>query len=298
MGRKKKPHRDVEQFRPGDHDRCCGNATNPKPPASAPVGDTLREERERRGLKVEEVAAATRIARHHIEAIERGQFDSVPGGAYRRSFLRQYAHLLGLNEHEIILSFLGQYQEPALELPKPPRERHAAPLGLLWVPTAIAALLGIYNLWHRDLSALPQTAKVNKMATATPPSGHADRVQESPAESPAAPPALEPAAVSAVHVGLSTIEPVWILVKCDGLESYSGTLEKSSVKQFDADKKMTALVGNAGGLRFSINGKNYGPMGIHGEILLLEFTADGPRVLNRRAPPKPRTSEETSQQER
>ena len=44
---------------------------------------------------------------------------------------------------------------------------------------------------------------------------------------------------------------------------------------------MTALVGNAGGLGLSLNGKEIGPMGAHGEVKLLEFTAQGAHAIAR-----------------
>ena len=82
-------------------------------------------------------------------------------------------------------------------------------------------------------------------------------------------------------MAFSTTEPVWLLVTCDGLQAFSGTLATSERKQFEASTRMTALVGNAGGLGLSLNGKPIGSVGGHGEVKLLEFTAQGAHVIAR-----------------
>jgi len=70
------------------------------------LSDTLRATRLRRGLEVGEIAEKTKISRYYLEAMENGQFDCLPAGAYRRSFVRQYARVLELNEEEIVARFL------------------------------------------------------------------------------------------------------------------------------------------------------------------------------------------------
>src|SRR5262249_352835 len=114
---------------------------------------------------------------------------------------------------------------------------------------------------------------------------------------PASEPATPPQQSSGIHVGLSASEPVWIVVKCDGLQVFSGTIGPPEVKQFDAVKNVTTLVGNAGGLRYSMNGKTSDPLGAHGEIQLLEFTAQGPHVLTRRPPQRPSTLHNSRQEQ-
>src|SRR5215475_14318917 len=111
------------------------------------LGDTLRAERMRRGMDLTTLAAETKIRRDILEAIERNQFDSIPGGAYRPSFLRQYAHALGLDESEAIAAFHQQYEEPDLPLPTPPKNtRPRRILELGWVLAIAAAVLGVYKI--------------------------------------------------------------------------------------------------------------------------------------------------------
>ena len=283
----------------GAEDRSCDRRRGLAGPAAAQggssPGETLRGERLRRGLKLEEIAAATRIATHHIEALEKDRFDLLPGGSYRRSFLRQYARLLELDEQAILSSFQQQFQEPVPPLPNPPLQRRNRPAVLVWLPVTAAALAGIYGLWQVEVRAVPQRkASAPRTTVHAPSTGQADRVRQASPQLPDPHSAAPPDPDRGLHVRLSATEPVWILVKCDGVEIYSGMLGASAVRRFDADSRMTTLVGNAGGLRYSINGKTYEPTGIRGEVQMLEFTTAGPRVLTRRPPPAP-SADETPQ---
>ncbi len=89
-----------------------------------------------------------------------------------------------------------------------------------------------------------------------------------------------------MRVAFTASEPVWVSIKSDGTRAYTGTIEGQESKQFDAARKMTVLVGNAGALAISLNGKQVGPIGPRGEIRLLILTPQGAHVVPR-TPPTP-----------
>ena len=245
------------------------------------LSDTRRATRLRRGLEVGEIAEKTKISRYYLEAMENGQFDCLPAGAYRRSFVRQYARVLELNEEEIVARFLQQYDEPEVPLPQPwPEHRHWHG-NIIWILAPLAAFAGVYHFWQNEIHATPPVSATRRPTARH--SGEAARVQAPPppAEKVASEPASAPNPGGMVTVAFSTTEPVWLLVTCDGLQAFSGTLATSERKQFEASTRMTALVGNAGGLGLSLNGKPIGPMGAHGEVKLLEFTAQGAHAIAR-----------------
>jgi cytoskeleton protein RodZ len=64
------------------------------------IGETLRRERQRRNLDLDQVSRELKISSRFLEAIEEQQFDRLPGGVFARSFVRQYARMLGLDEEE------------------------------------------------------------------------------------------------------------------------------------------------------------------------------------------------------
>jgi cytoskeletal protein RodZ len=65
------------------------------------LGERLRAEREKKGLSIPELAGQTRIRAHYFEAIEADKPEEFPGRFFYRSFLRQYAGLLGLPESAV-----------------------------------------------------------------------------------------------------------------------------------------------------------------------------------------------------
>ena len=62
----------------------------------------LRRAREARGLALDAVADATRIARHHLEALERSDLDALPAGPFGKGYVRSYAKLLGIDPEPIL----------------------------------------------------------------------------------------------------------------------------------------------------------------------------------------------------
>lgn len=69
------------------------------------IGTTLREERLRRGLSVDEVAAGTRIRARYLVAIEDERFGDLPGSAYAPVFIGTYARHLGLDPHPLTRAY-------------------------------------------------------------------------------------------------------------------------------------------------------------------------------------------------
>ncbi|HEV2646332.1 MAG TPA: helix-turn-helix domain-containing protein [Acidobacteriaceae bacterium] len=71
----------------------------------AAFGEDLRRAREERGVAVETICEATKVPARHIRALEAGQLDQLPGGVFRRGFVRSYLHVLGLEEAEWMRRF-------------------------------------------------------------------------------------------------------------------------------------------------------------------------------------------------
>jgi cytoskeleton protein RodZ len=82
-----------------------------------PVGETLRRERLKRNLDFEHISSELKISTRFLEAIENDQYDRLPGGVFAKSFVRQYARLLGLDEEELA----GQVQSAMAPSPEPPQ---------------------------------------------------------------------------------------------------------------------------------------------------------------------------------
>lgn len=108
------------------------------PAAAAPVGGIghrLREAREARGLQTSDVAQALKITQRQIEAMEKESFDLLPGAAFVRGFLRNYARFVGLNLDEQIRALTLQDEDtvPARAIYRVPEKGSS---GIDWLATA------------------------------------------------------------------------------------------------------------------------------------------------------------------
>ena len=61
------------------------------------IGDTLRAERERQNLSIKDIEKGTSIRALYIEAIEKGDYKTLPGAVYTKGFIRNYANFLKID---------------------------------------------------------------------------------------------------------------------------------------------------------------------------------------------------------
>lgn len=125
-------------------------ALDPSGPRRDTVGRILRRGRERDGLNLRDVAEALRIRYDYLEAIERSEFDRLPGATYAIGFVRSYASYLELDDEEIVRQFKqevrGLNQTQDLSFPEPVNEGKVPGRALLLVSVL---LIGVaYGGWH------------------------------------------------------------------------------------------------------------------------------------------------------
>src|ERR1700674_339448 len=77
------------------------------------IGRRLRQERERRHISIDSIAAATKIKASLFEQLERGDASKWPAGIFGRSYLRAYAHAIGLDPDATVREFLAVFPDPA-----------------------------------------------------------------------------------------------------------------------------------------------------------------------------------------
>lgn len=82
----------------------------PATPTSG-IGQRLREAREARGLQTSDVAQALKITQRQIEAMEQERFEQLPGAAFVRGFLRNYARYVGLSLEDEIRALVLQNED-------------------------------------------------------------------------------------------------------------------------------------------------------------------------------------------
>ncbi|MDI5892487.1 RodZ domain-containing protein [Halomonas rhizosphaerae] len=125
-------------------------------PRQASPGEMLRREREAQGLDREEVAAALNLRPAVIQGLEGDSYEEVPVAAYRRGYLRSYAHLLGIDDRPVLEAYKARFgtQETEhritpVQVTRPP-SRLGAWLFRLVTVLVIAGLIGLTLMWWQS----------------------------------------------------------------------------------------------------------------------------------------------------
>jgi transcriptional regulator with XRE-family HTH domain len=137
------------------------------------LGRLLREARTAKDLSLADVESVTRIRQKYLEALETGDFATLPRGAVARGFLRTYATFLGLDADEMLRRYGKESgdagDEVAIAEPGKPRLVDYRPLevtlseptpGSGWWPWVVAALVviaaGALIWWLAGRNDLPK----------------------------------------------------------------------------------------------------------------------------------------------
>ncbi|WP_028467052.1 helix-turn-helix domain-containing protein [Nisaea denitrificans] len=110
----------------------------------------MQRHRIERDLSLQDIAQQLRIQRSYLDALENGDFDSLPGLTYAIGYVRSYAQLLDLDAATLITDFKAEakkLQEPTqLSFPSPAPEGKVPGGALVFVGVFLAALS--YGGWY------------------------------------------------------------------------------------------------------------------------------------------------------
>ena len=131
-----------------DSEELSSAADAPQPAVGGP-GATLRAAREAKRLELSHIAAETRIPLRHLEAIEEGNFESLPSRAYAIGFSRTYAKAVGLDDvaitemvrAELADGSMHRAMAPGGMEPGDPARLPSA--GLAWAAAGAVVILGV-----------------------------------------------------------------------------------------------------------------------------------------------------------
>lgn len=257
------------------------------------IGEFLRQKRMGERMSIEELASRTKISIQYIKAIEDNQFDQLPNPVSAKGFLKSYARCLGLSESEILETF--SLISPSLKVPPQAETKWGITSYLQWkkadrlpfpvsvvILGAIAIILFLtVNVLNTNTSFLKKPSPAEEVSSpkgerpqdvppklSPPMPEEADRppVSESPLSATTPPPQDQAPARNFVLL-LEAMEPAWVKVIIDGSETREALLQTHEKIKWEANEKFLVTVGNAGGIRVTLNGQEMGPMGPRGKVL-------------------------------
>lgn len=260
------------------------------------VGYTLRQERERQNLSIEDIEQGTSIRALYIEAIENGEYDKLPGTVYTKGFIKNYAKFLGLDADASVKEFMDDIAElsgandiPATEestaqipekKPEPPTvkqekksfgysiQESSRSSGILIIAAVvlIAVLAGGAWAWlsNSDGEVAKADTPVQQAEPATP--------EPQPAENPAPVVNANPAPSDSVVVQARFNDACWMLVTVDGAVVLEGVVDGGQTLSWEGKENINFRLGNAGAVEFFQNGNSLGVFGGVGDVVDKTFT--------------------------
>ena len=206
----------------------------------SPVGERLREAREKKKLSLDDVAAQTRIPLRHLSSIETGDWENLPAPTYTIGFAKNYAAAVGLDRTEIgnqLREEMGgqRFASNAADVFEAADPRRTMPKSLvIGAILAVIVLIAVMTwLNNRSLEPTDQTAQQTTVQTNAP------AAQPAPAQ-----PAQPVSATAQGPVVLTATAPAWISVTDQGKSLFQGLLQPG--QKFTVPATATAPMLKAG----------------------------------------------------
>lgn len=254
------------------------------------IASELKAQRENRKISLSQIAADTRISLRHLQSLEEGRFNDLPGGMYNRAFLRAYCESLNLDQAEI----LRRYEAEVLPHPeKPAKSKSHIPSTfrihpvMIWSLMLVVSGTGIFlsRKWIGAVFSPYFSGSSGAQVSNLPPKQPEAAPQRAPLPAPlpepaeveaAAPdaaagalPATAPTPAAGFRLEVTAKEKCWVSINSDGSPVFSRVIEPGETQSFSAAQSLSIKVGNAGGVSLRINGKSAKPLGKPGEVINL-----------------------------
>ena len=264
------------------------------------LGTTLRDERERQKLSVNDIEQGTSIRALYIEAIENGEYDKLPGEVYTRGFIKNYANFLGLDGDAFAKQFTAELHGAP---PAPPVEEKPAAQPVVESQPVVetkpaksaqpakksSKVVGEVRGENRGSSGILIVAAVvliaalaggawaflsgdSEVADNKPPA-QTQPVQTQPAQTPVANANPAPQApADSVKIDAKFNGRCWTLVTVDGAVVLEGVVEAGENLSWEGKESVNLRLGDAGAVELTHNGQNLGVQGGAGEVVDKTFT--------------------------
>ncbi len=219
-------------------------------------GNSLKKERERQHKSLTSIEKALNIHIEYLEAIENDHYEILPQEFFLKSYLRLYADSLGIDHNHILKLYENHKQEQVIQSSDLIAHLKGSSLPgfkklFSWI-TQFKILLG-------GFIAVMLTILLVIWITYYKQDPPIDNVQIVPA------PLV--AKTDSLVLNITALNLTWVSVKSDDLKPKEWLLRPGEAITLSAHDKFTIRVGNAGGTKLTLNGKDVGLLGPNGKVV-------------------------------
>ncbi len=263
------------------------------------LGKYLRENREAKGIALEEIERVSNIGLSYLRALEEGQVHILPAPTFTVGFLRQYARCIGLDPEDVVLRYRtatqeggGPLREPSVEKMRRGRRRS------IWVLGASLLFLGLlWTVLYPGMEMTEERVRTIRMPRTSLKEIKKEQLKKELGLLEEAPPnegshqggvtgiggpdggereeqrALPKA--GAVEVILQALEETKVQIILDNEPQYEEVLEPGDRHSCRAKKRVKLQIENGSGVRIFYNGKVYENLGKKGDVVHISFPPPG-----------------------
>ncbi len=217
-------------------------------------GEILKEERLKKGLSLKEVSEEIKISPAFLEAIENSNLNYLPGGFFKRNFVRAYAQFLGLNEEYILQVFdLIKKEVPKTEQIKNKKLIKAGKL-FIFLPVFFGILIFflVILLAKKPEQKKEKNTEIPRVNLAI---SEVQLEETSPEKEP-----------DKIEITLKAIEDTWIDASLDGKKILYQIIKKGEEMRWEGKEFLFNVIGKPEGILVFINGYESIPMGEPGKV--------------------------------
>ena len=247
------------------------------------IGSRLRQAREQRGLTLRDIANTTKISTAALTAIEHNDFARLPGGVFRRAYVRAFAAEVGLNADDLAREYRARFETA---LPAGPPLRQEADGGdwvrvhqrLAFVLVTLVGVLVCGSLIVKR-AQVPQETWDERGMRDTVEADLPENTAGTDRSDGTGEVVFNDAAVAEIRGPSLRLEirlrgPCWVSAVADGERVVYRLMKSGERTLVDARGAITLRVGDAGNVVYSINGVTGRPLGRHGEAVTVHITND------------------------
>jgi cytoskeleton protein RodZ len=265
-------------------------------------GAYLRAHREKKGIRLEEIASITKIHIHSLELLESSKWKQLPPEPFIRGFIVAYAKYVGLSTSEVLNRYKEATGIPLEVASNDPLPTTQSPTPAVLAPTrdlgtqfrlpsgpkmitamSLIAVVGLAAILINVGREAEDRTSVPVQVTMVPETPPAPQIAQNPKEeerkvavAPAPnskPETVTPASTQAIlhEVVIEGKERTWIKVVIDENQPTEYFLPEGKAVTYKATNKIKVVLGNSTGSRVLYNGKEMDGKQFLGTIRTYKF---------------------------
>lgn len=249
------------------------------------ISATLKQAREEKSLRIEELEMQTRIRMLYLQALEEGRFEELPETIYVRGFIHRYADAVGLDGKGLAETFSNTFlkEEPkeSVHIIEPKANFTLPLLSLFYIFLIVSASFGLFFILNPRPKTESTVQNPSSPSVSAPTTASTSKVSSSKKPTPKPTPSVEPPRKSTVKVSLELKGRSWVEVEVDEQPVFKGFMTKGQNKSWTAKKELTVRAGDASAVFLSRDDSEAKQMGEQGEVKQITFQ---PEAANNNTP--------------